>query len=177
MMAWIGSIISKVFMVMGALLLSQMPLYMQYYTQQLDGRVSELQWQIEAIGQMATQSGKDLDQYIGKFLTSDDPDFKLQGRFMSETRERWNDFSNNLKALKQSTVWTRPFIFIRNVNLTIAQATLASFQPGLTLNIEGAVYIVVGMVLGSVIFYLLRQLLRILFSPLARVLRKDKRPA
>jgi Protein of unknown function (DUF2937) len=173
MIKWMGSLVGKLFIVAGALIMSQMPLFMQYYTQQLAGRVSELQWQMEGVEQLAAKSGKNLDQYIQKFLVSDDLDFRQQGQFMKETNDRWRDFSTNLSALQQATAWTKPFVFLQKLNWTIMLATYDSYEPGLTLNIEGAVFALAGMGIGALLFSLIKHLFIWMASPL-KLLRRQK---
>lgn len=173
MIKWLGSLIGKLFIIAGALLMSQMPLFMQYYTQQLAGRVSELQWQKENFEQMAVQSGKSLDQYVQKFLINDDLDFKQQGQFMKATIERWEDFSKSLVELEKASVWAKPFVFLQKLDWNIMLATYDSFEPGLTLNLEGVVFAVAGMFIGSFLFFLIRSLLLWVSSSLS-FLKRDR---
>lgn len=170
MLTWLSSFIGKLFVLAGALVMSQMPLFMQYYTQQLAGRVAELQWQVEGISLMAAQSNKSLNQYVHKFLASDDPDFKQQGEFMQDTIGRCRDFSVSLTTLQQASVWTKPFVFLQNVNWSIVKATYVSYEPGLTLNIEGGIFVMIGMGLGSAVFYLLRQFFNLIFRFFRRLM-------
>lgn len=167
-MKWIAGIFDKILALAGALVLSQGPVFMQAYTHQLSGHVAELQWQMDAMQRVAAQSGKSLNQFVEKFLTSQDKDFALQGQLMWDTMERWHNYSEGLFALQNATVWTRPFVFIRHFEWNIVQSTYESYDIGLTLNIEGIVYALIGMLIGYLIAVLLRQMLAWAASPFYR---------
>jgi hypothetical protein len=65
--------------VIGAFVASQIPEFIQQYTQRLAGHVNELYRLLNQMRQVASYSNKTLDQYIQKFITSSDPDFARQG--------------------------------------------------------------------------------------------------
>src|ERR1700675_1311335 len=109
-MKWIAGIFDKLLALIGALVLSQAPVFMQAYIHQLSGHVAELQWQMDSMQRVAAQSGKTLDQFVQKFLASTDLDFALQGQVMQGIIERWHNYSDGLLALQHATVWTRPFV-------------------------------------------------------------------
>lgn len=164
MLKWVLKLFSKIFIVTGALIASQMPLFMQYYSQQLAGRVSELGWQIEGMEQMATQTGKNLDQYIQKFISNPDTDFQLQGQLMKETQTRWFYLKESIASLQQATAWSKPFIFLQRLDLKIAHSTLNSYKPGMTLNMEGMIYVLGGMGIGAFCYFILCQSVALLYK-------------
>lgn len=165
MIKWLGNIIDRLFAVAGALVFSQAPLFMQYYTQQLSGHVAELKLNVEAMGKIAAQSGKTLDQYVLKFMASTDPDFNLQGKLMQSMVERWTVFNENLYSMQNATVWTRPFLFIRQFDWDIARTTYHTFEVGLTFNLEGIIYAFLGLLFGYLVFMLIRKVFTFIFSP------------
>jgi hypothetical protein len=166
---WISSILDRIFALLGALLFSQFPFFIQQYTQQLAGHVAELQWQIGALAQLASQSGKSLEQYIQKFSNSIDPDFSLQGHFMQGLVQRFDRLSEGLQALQQATVWERPFIFIQYFHQSIASATYENFKPGLAFTVESAAYLLCGLLVGYLLYQLLCKGLTLILSPLYRL--------
>jgi hypothetical protein len=163
-------IIDKLGMCGGALLFSQLPLFIQYYTQQLVGRVYELQWQVEAIRQVAIQSGKGLDQYIQKFILSTDPDFVLQGQLMQQMMSRWHYYSEGLLALEHASLWMQPLIFLRYFDWSVARSTYDNYTAGLTLNSEGLVFGGLGMIAGYLLALSLRGLAYIIYINLKQYL-------
>lgn len=156
--------IARIFIVLGALILSQMPLFISAYTQQLYGRVAELKMQKDELLKMAQASGKTLEQYIYKFLASTDPDFHGQGEWMQGTLNRLQSLSEALTSIQGATLWERPFIFLKTLNFEMAKTTFALFTPGLPLTAEGAAYIAAGAIFGWICFHAIL----LLFRPLRR---------
>lgn len=152
----LGKILDKICLFMGALIFSQFPLFVQYYTQQLSGRVHELKWQVEAIHQAALQSGKGIEPYIQKFMSSHDSDFVSQGQLMQQIISHWQDYSDGLFALEHTTIWMKPITFIRHFDWSVAQSTYGLYEIGLTINREGMVFGITGMVVGYLLSVLVR---------------------
>ena len=144
----IGSILDRLCIVAGAFLGSQIPQFMHQYSQRLAGHVAELHQLLDQLRQAASLSNKSLEQYIYKFMSSSDPDFAHQGQFMQGIVQRWEELNHALLHLTQSSVWARPFVFVKDLQPDIAQSTLAVFQPGIALNVEGLCYAGFGAVLG-----------------------------
>lgn len=67
MIKWISSLIDRIFAAVGGVLFSQAPLFMKQYAQQLSGHAAELRFQVDAMKQAASNSGKTLEQFIQKF--------------------------------------------------------------------------------------------------------------
>lgn len=153
---WIVKLLDRIFAVLGALLFSQIPLFIIYYIQQLQGHVSELQVQVDAIRRLASQNGKSLEHYIQKFLSSSDLDFHGQGLLMQKMVERLEAFSKALFSLQQASIWERPVIFVKNLDWSIFQATLDHYEVGLPITLEGAFYALLGIFIGFLIFYLIK---------------------
>lgn len=150
--SFVGSIIDRLCVVAGAFIGSQIPQFMQQYTQRLAGHVEALQKLIGQLNHIASLSQKTLEQYIHKFIQSGDPDFMKQGDFMQGILNRWQELHQALSHLNQSSLWTRPYYFIKDLQPDIAHSTLASFQPGLSLTLEGLCYAGAGMLIGWMIY-------------------------
>lgn len=150
-------LLDRIFAVVGALLFSQIPLFMHQYLQGLIGHEAELRLQVEEMRRAAMQTGKTLEQFINKFLASGDIDFELQGAVMKAMLNRWQYLSDNLISLNNSTVFTRPFVFISHLDFDIAKSSLTNFEPGIPFSLEGGVYLMIGMLFGLLIFYSLRK--------------------
>lgn len=167
MFQWLGRILDRLFVVFGALLFLQAPIYMQQYQHQLIGRVAELQLQVQAMRRVALASNKTLEQYIQKFLTYPDNDFSQQGSIMSETVARSQKLSEGLLALDRATLLTRPWTFLKYFNYEIGRSTLHNFQLGMPFTEEGLIYALAGMSIGYFLYLALRRL----FSYIARSFR------
>lgn len=163
MLKWINGLIDRIFVVIFALIFSQAPLFMQQYKQQLSGHVAELHIQIDSMRRAAQISGKTLDVYIRKFLQNADPDFSRQGELMQGMTNRYSNLLNAYQALNDATVYSRPFAFIKHVNLDIAKRTLHNYEFGFLFSIEGLAYALLGGTVGYFIYALFSRFLASLF--------------
>lgn len=154
MSEWTSKIVDRIFCLLFALLFLQFPLFMEQYTTRLSGHVDELHFQVGKIEKVAKASNKSLHQYIEKFLESKESDFSKQGSLMKEMVERKAYLANALESMHSANPLTRPFIFLFKSDWEIVQNSLASYQPGLAITFESAIYGVVGLFIGYY-FYLL----------------------
>lgn len=165
MFRWIGGLIDRLFAVIGALIFSQIPLFMLHYQYQLAGHVNELQTQVGAMKNAAAMTGKSLQQYVIKFLSSDDFDFKNQGHIMNQLIQRYDRLSEGYQALQESSIYFKPFVFVKYLDGPIANSTWKSFKMGFSLSLEGAAYALIGMLTGLIVYTLLRKMLTKIFRP------------
>lgn len=160
------SMLDRLFVIVGALLGVQIPLFMQQYTQRLSGHVAELNQMVNNLRVLAFQSNKTLDEYIAKFLASSDQDFSRQGEFMQGVVSRWQQLSDTLGSMQASSICTRPFVFLRDLQYDIAKPVFYSFEPGLNLTLEGFSYAVLGAVMGFCLYQAFCKLLTVIFRKL-----------
>lgn len=153
------TILDRLFVIAGALLGVQIPLFILQYTQRLAGHVGELNLLLNKLRELANQSHKSLEQYIAKFLASNDSDFVGQGEFMLGVVNRWESLNKALNDLMSSSIWERPFVFIKELQYDIARSTFHDFQPGIQLTVEGFVYMFLGTIFGICIYQLLRKII------------------
>lgn len=172
MLKIIHYILDRLFVVAGAFIGSQVPAFIQQYSQRLAGHVDELGRTIATLQKAAEHSNKNLDQYIGKFITSSDPDFSKQGEIMQSIVFRWQEITTSYQHLTGSNVWSRPFVFFSEWQPDIVKATLKSFQPSLALSVEGLCYTVAGLFAGYLFYHLIVRL----FSALYRGLTPFRSP-
>lgn len=171
MLQWVGGLIDRLCAAIGAILAAQAPLFMQQYTQQLVGRQAELQLQIDAMRRNAALSGKSLEQLAQKFMASADMDVVRQGEVMFGTVDRWHHFSHALSAMQESSIWTKPFVFLYHLNGDVFSSTLHRFHMGLPLTVEGGAYALLGVACGYACFALLKAVGVILNT---RILAKNR---
>lgn len=146
--SFIGSLLDRLCVVAGAFIGSQIPQFMQQYTQRLAGHVDALQKLLTQLRGIASFSNKSLEQYIQKFKNSTDSDFLNQADFMQGILTRWQDLHQTLDHLTQSSIWLRSYYFLKDMKPDIAYSTFESFQLGLSFTIEGLCYAGIGMILG-----------------------------
>lgn len=160
-LAWI---FDRFFIVLGAFIGSQIPEFMQQYTQRLGGHVDELSHLLAALKKSVARNHKNIESYIQKFLSNSDTDITLQGEFMQSILLRWQKLSASLHSLVESSVWERPYVFVKNLDSDIFASTVGAYHPGISLTVEGLCYTVVGVLLGSAVY----QVLRVVGSAIAR---------
>lgn len=163
MLRWLGNLMDRLCIVVIALLFLQLPSFMEQYTLQLQGHVAELHFQIQKMQSAAFQSGKNLSAFIEKFRSNSDVDFSRQGEIMHEMVARFSQLSFSLNALRESSPWTRWIVFIRYFDQEIAKETFATFHPGITFSYEALIYGCIGIFVGYILFFLLKQCLKRLF--------------
>lgn len=159
-----SSLIDRLFIVAGAFAGSQISPFMQQYSHRLAGHAIELQRIVEQLQKTASLSHKSLDQYIQKFLSSSDSDFVHQGVFMQGIVERSNELNHALSNLMISSPWMRPFVLTKDLQPDIAKATLATFQPALTLNLEGIFYAGLGILFGWLLYKVLAKCISFVYT-------------
>lgn len=164
MKQWTAKIMDRFFVVVFALIFLQLPLFMQHYQQNLVGHVDELQWQIDSMREVAFESGKTLEQFIEKFVTSDDQDFSGQGEVMSKMVIRWEKMSASLQALTHASVLARPLLFLFHLRWDIASSSYKNFTFGIPFSLEGVIYAAVGMLVGYFVFRVFSRMFGRVFS-------------
>lgn len=161
---WLDKMMDRIFVVLGALILLQMPLFMQQYHLSLQGHAKELDYQIEKINQAAQKSGKTLTEWIKKFATSSDSDFAQQGILMEDMLTRRDELSTAMSAWQNASPFKRPFVFLHYYKTDIVNDTWKMFQFGIPFNLEGLAYGAVGILLGYMMYCTISLSFRIFFG-------------
>lgn len=162
-MNFIGSILDRIFVLIGAFLGSQLPQFMEQYIQRLAAHIAELNHLIEKLRGIASLSNKTLEQYIGKFLNSSDSDFTLQGQFMEEMVSRWATLTSSWNQITQSSLWMKPYVFLREMNSSLVESTWKGFQPGISLTVEALCYTLLGAFFGFIIYQILLKMVLFIY--------------
>lgn len=164
MLKFLSWLFDRLFVVLGALMGSQVPEFIQQYTQRLGGHVDELSHLLSMMKQSAALSNKSLENYIQKFMSNGDPDFVLQGKFMSSILSRWEQLTHSLYSLMESSIWAKPYVFFVNVDSEIFASTVKSYHPGFALTVEGLLYAALGAVISCSLYHGVLKLFKMLFK-------------
>lgn len=164
----VNKTLDRLFAVGGAFLMCQLPLLMQQYTMVLSGHLAESRRQINMLQHAASLTNKTLQEYIAKFLGQEDLDFVHQGKIMQAMQERYEDLSQAYTSLNQSTVWSKPFVFVKGLDSSVFWDTARDFTPGLTLTVESLVYAMIGLGVGVLVYRGISQLFKGLTRPLKK---------
>jgi hypothetical protein len=145
---FIYTAIDRFIVVLFVFLFSQLPLFMYDYEIRLSGHVSESKRFLNELQLNAQSADKTLTEYIQKFIQQRDSDFSSHGNLLKRTVDRHNDLSAALTALLNATIFTKPFLFVRHLQMDIFYETIKSFQAGFSFTIETIFYSLMGLLFG-----------------------------
>jgi len=157
---WTAKFVDRLFVVLGALLFVQFPLFVTQYLQRLGGHVAELKYQVAKMGQAAAASNLKLASYIEKFVQSGDTEVARQGELMQGMADRLEALSSALHSLEGASSLTRPFLFLWHFDGSIFCAACSGYSFGVPFTFEGAIWAVIGAFAGYGLYLLLAALFR-----------------
>jgi len=169
---FVDSLLDRICAVLGALACAQFPQYATQYIQRLGGHVDEAARNMEKYREIAKEVGKSLYQYSQHLLNSKDPAVFRTGQKIASDLERYDQLAAALKELQSAPAYKKFIVFIQNIDLDIARATLGNFTPGLPVTLEGAAYAAAGIVIGMVLYFCVSRLVILLVKKIAG--RKQK---
>lgn len=140
--------LDRIVCALGAIGFAQAPEYFQQYFQRLGGHLDEALRQLAQFQAAAQASGKPWAQFVNDTLGNPDPGLARLGATLRDTAERVADLQAAHDALAGATVWTRPFVFLKHADWSIAQAALEVYKPAVPTTLEGAVYAAFGVALA-----------------------------
>jgi hypothetical protein len=146
-------LIDRLLCILGAVLFSQGPEFMQQYLQRLGGHLQEAQRQLGLFRQAATQSGQTLERFIIETRTNANAGVAHLSSVMSDAVDRTASLQTAHDALTHSSLWTRPFVFLQHIDPAIARATWAAYLPAVPTTLEGLLYAMAGMLACLLIYH------------------------
>jgi hypothetical protein len=147
-------LLDRLLCVLGAVVFSQVPEFMQQYLQRLGGHLDEARRQLRQFQQAAEQSGLTLDRLITQTATNADTAVAKLGVVMTKTVTRVETLESAQSAMENASLWSRPFVFLRHMDSSIAHATWSIFKPAVPTTAEGLVYALCGMLILNAIYHL-----------------------
>ncbi len=153
----LDTVLDRIFAVLGALIFSQAPAFIQQYTQQLAGSVHELRLQVDQIHQIAKNGDLTIADYMAKFKGSSDTLFQAQGDMLEAILNRYASLSEALTNLEGAGWLARPFVFASHFNSDLFLGTFKHFTPAVNISIEGIVWAFIGLLAGYFLYHGIRQ--------------------
>ena len=147
-------LLDRALCVIGTILFSQIPEFMQQYLQRLGGHLDEARRQLEQFQHTAAQSGLKLEQLISQTTATPDPAVAKLGGMMTEAMTRVDALATAQTAIQQASLWSRPFVFLQHIDVSIARATWSIFKPAVPTTVEGLVYALCGMLTLLAVYHL-----------------------
>jgi Protein of unknown function (DUF2937) len=146
-------LIDRLLCVLGAVLCSQLPEFMQQYLQRLGGHLDEARRQLDRLQELAGNSGQTLDQYVSSSQSSHEAAVVSLGRLMRDTAGRVDSLSSAESAIRDASVFGRPFVFLQHIDLSVARSTWSVFRPAVPTTVEGFVYAGIGLLLILTLYH------------------------
>jgi hypothetical protein len=146
--------IDRILCVAGAVLFSQAPEFMQQYLQRLGGHLDEARRQLALFERTAAESGLPLREFIQRTAASAEPSVAKLASVITESSERVSTLQAAHDALLHASLWERPFVFLRHLDVSIAKATAIIYRPAVPTTAEGLLYALVGMLLLLALYHL-----------------------
>jgi hypothetical protein len=153
---FVDGIIDRVVSVIGAIALSQFPQFFGQYMQRLGGHLDEARRALRQYNEAAEAFNMSLEEYIRAHLDSGSVIFESTGEIIQSLVERVQALEQAYRALQDANIYNRWFIFLREVDWSIAAGTWDNFVPGVPTTIEGLVYALAGLLMGWGIYALLK---------------------
>jgi hypothetical protein len=154
----IDSLVDRIVAVLGAVASSQLPGFIQHYTQRLGGHVVEAERNLEGWQEIANQTTEgNVVGLANLYLRSPDPEVVAAGQKCLRDLLRAETLQDALTALEHASLWNRPFVFLRHVDGDIAEATLSRFTMNVPLDAESLVYAMCGLVLAFLLYSGIKQ--------------------
>jgi hypothetical protein len=137
----------------GAVACAQLPEFMQQYLQRLGGHLDEARRQLESFARVARESGLSLADYIARLSANADAPVAKTGGVIRDLAARVDELAAAERALRETSAWTRPFVFLRDLDRDIAGGTWGVFRPAVPTTLEGLMYAAAGVVLALAIYH------------------------
>jgi hypothetical protein len=147
-------LLDRALCVIGAVIFSQVPEFMQQYLQRLGGHLDEARRHLQQFREAAAQSGLTLDRLIGQTTANADPAVAKLGAVMTDASTRVDTLAAAQAAMDNASLWSRPFVFLRHLDPDIARGTWAVFKPAVPTTTEGLVYAMLGMLVLIATYHL-----------------------
>jgi hypothetical protein len=147
-------LLDRALCVLGAVIFSQAPEFVQQYVQRLEGHLDEARLQVLRFKDAASQSGMTLEQLMAGAGQNPDPAMGRLGGVVRSAIARVNELGVADDAMRHASAWTRPFVFVSHLDWGIARATLAIYRPAVPVTAEGLSYALAGMILVLAAYHL-----------------------
>ena len=138
--------LDRVLCVVGAVAFCQLPEFIQQYLQRLGGRLDEARRQLAIFENTAAQSQLTLPEFIERTAANTDAAVAKLGGVMKDAIARVEELTAAETALRNASLWEKPFVFFTHLDRSIASATLDVYRPAVPTTTEGLIYAAAGMI-------------------------------
>ena len=147
------TLVDRLLCVVGAVLFSQAPEFMQQYLQRLGGHLAEARRQLAQFEDIAARAGRTVRELAAQYVANADQTVSSMGHLVNDTAARVDSLAAAEAALRGASVWERPFVFLRQCDTEIARGTVEIFKPAVPTTLEGLVYALGGVVVVLAVYH------------------------
>lgn len=138
------------FVLSGALVGSQVPAFVDAYTQRLGGALDEARSTLAGFERAAASAGLTFDDYRRRLLENQDVAFRKTGEAVARLADRVAMLTALERDLAAAGPWSRPWVVARSHDRLILERAYEQWSPGLTLDPRwGAVGLALGWLLHA----------------------------
>lgn len=138
------------FVLGGAVLGSQVPVFVDAYAQRLGGALDEARATLTSFERAAAAAGLSFDDYRQRMNTSEDLAFRRTGDAVERLVDRVVTLTELQRAMAEAGPWDRPWVVARSHDRTILERAYEQWHPTLTLDLRwGAVGLAMGWLLHA----------------------------
>lgn len=120
---------------------SQLDAFVQQYLQRLGGHLDEARRHYESV--LAPDRYRGMDPAARHLLIDD-------------AQARFEQIRNAFRSLAEAGMLSRPVVFLADLDMEIAARTLEQFRPALPADLTGLVYAGAGLILGLIVYELIK---------------------
>ena len=139
-------LLDRLLCVFGAVPFCQLPEFIQQYLQRLGGRLDEARRQLAQFTEIAAQSKLTLSEFIERTGHNADASVARLAGVMHDAVVRVDSLAAADAAIRNASLWEKPFVFFAHLDPAIARATFSIYRPAVPTTVEGLVYAVLGII-------------------------------
>jgi len=133
-MRMLRDLVFLAFVLTGAVAGSQVPAFVDAYTQRLGGALDEARSTLAGFESAAAGSGLTFDDYLRRLLQSEDVAFRKTGEAVDRLAARVAMLTALERDLATAGPWTRPWVVARSHDRLILERAYEQWSPGLSLD-------------------------------------------
>ena len=141
-----GNLGDRLVCVFFAFLFTQVPTYINQYTDVLAGAKMEAQKTYVELDESAAEFNLTVDAYLKKLVANEDAMVRENAEVSLNAVERYRRYQEAFEALTSASLWTRPFSLLKHYDKSIHAAM--QFETNIPITVEGGVYAFVGVLIG-----------------------------
>lgn len=133
-MGMLRDLVFLAFVLTGAITGSQVPSFVDAYTQRLGGALDEARATLAGFERAAASAGLTFDDYRQRLTGNPDVAFRKTGEAIDRLARRVEALDALERELAEAGPWQRPWVVARSHDRQILERAYAQWHPGLTLD-------------------------------------------